>query len=385
MTRILICDLIGLLPGDDGKPDSRAVADHIRARGAEFVMGPAGAGADNPKDAVTFYYQPDLASEADLLAACGEGLYDGVIAAATVIPEAAKFALGGVRIGAGTGNMRAASWGGGSGRGGAAVLMNTPGSNSIATAQMVMKALLDALPAMPMAEIHDMVLAGQFDTGRDLIRFPVEKLEGMSIAVLGFGNIGAAVARLAAAFGMQVCVYARPAHRARIEAAGYRYAASPVEAAVGAKVLSVHLGLGPLGADGRYANQEIIGADVLSGLRSGAIVINYDRGEILDVAALEAAMSPPAGAIAGVARAYVDADIFLDSHGRPFGPLVPYLEPARRLGGRLRLLPHMAADTDHPSRVAGAMRAVDQIMDMIRSGRVRNLVGDLPPGYQLAE
>src|SRR5690606_35584408 len=48
---------------------------------------------------------------------------------------------------------------------------------------------------------------------------------------------------------------------------------------------------------------------------------------------------------------------------------------------RLELLPHAAADTDHPTRVAGARQAVDQLVDAIRNRVVTNLKGDLLEGY----
>jgi len=377
MVKVLICDLVGLRLDAAGRPDPSEVAAHIRARGGLFHPG-AAPGAYDPAR-VNFYYQPDLASEAELLAAAGEGAYDAVIAAATILPEATRFRLGGVRIGAGTGNMRSASWGGGSGRGGSAVLMNTPGSNARATAQMAMKAVLSVLPDLPVDTLHDLVLAGRFDTRRDLVRYPTEKLEGMGFAVLGFGNIGAEVARLAQAFGMRVGVYARPRHRERIEAAGFRYAETPEAAAQGARVLSVHVGLGPVDAAGRAANAGLVGEAVLAALAPSAVVVNYDRGEVVDVPALFAAMQS-----GQVRHGFIDADLFLDAEGQPFGSLAPYLEPARQLQGRLRLLPHVAADTDHPSRVEGAIRAVDQILDAITNRRVRNLVGDLPEGYEPA-
>ncbi|MFX4336011.1 hypothetical protein ABTA25_19680, partial [Acinetobacter baumannii] len=88
--------------------------------------------------------------------------------------------------GAGTGNMQSRSWGGGSGAGGAAPLMNTPGINSRATAQMVMKAILRFLPDLPFDLLHERTVSGRFDTGRDLKDFPTGKLEGRRIAVLGY-------------------------------------------------------------------------------------------------------------------------------------------------------------------------------------------------------
>ena len=61
--------------------------------------------------------------------------------------------------------------------------------------------------------------------------------------------------------------------------------------------------------------------------------------------------------------------------------MLPYIELAKRYPGKLELLPHGASDTDHPSRVAGAKQAMDQIFDAILNRRVTNLIGNLPAGY----
>jgi lactate dehydrogenase-like 2-hydroxyacid dehydrogenase len=301
-----------------------------------------------------------------------------VIAAATFLPAETVFPLAGVRIGAGTGNMGSRSWGGGGGEGGTAVLMNTPGINSRATAQMVMKAILKVLPDIPVGTLHDRVARGMFDTGRDLRDYPTEKLEGKTIAIIGYGNIGREVAKLARAFGMHVVVHARPRHRKWIEAEGFAYAPSPTEAAEGADVLSVHVGLGKQDAQtGRYANAGLVGAEVLSRLNNGAVLVNYDRGELVDVAALGDALD--AGR---VRHAAIDADLFRGaSTGSLSGPMLPYLALVEKHGGKLELLPHAAADTDHPSRVAGAKQAVDQILDVIRRKSVTNAKGTVPPEY----
>ena len=76
----------------------------------------------------------------------------------------------------------------------------------------------------------------------------------------------------------------------------------------------------------------------------------------------------------------IDADIFL-SDGGPIGPLVPYLPLVRDHEARVLLLPHATADTDHPSRVAGARQAVDQIIAAIRYRCVVNGIGPVPEGY----
>ncbi len=373
--KILIADLIGLAFDASGNPDPAAARAHIEARGAVFHTGSA-RGADLAEGQAHFFYLPHLSTRDELIAEAGDGLYDAVIAAATFLPAETRFDLGGVRIGAGTGNMGSASWGGGDGARGVAPLMNTPGINARATAQMVMKALVKVRPDLPVDQLNTMVVQGKFDTGRDLVRFPTAKLEGRRMAVIGYGNIGREVAKLARAFGMEVVIHARPRHRIWIESEGFRWAESPEAAAKGADALSVHLGLGPKGPAG-FANAGLIGESVLAALAPGAVLLNYDRGELVDIAALDRAL-----ASGQVGHAAIDADLFVDStSGALSGPMQPYLALVAAHGERLSLLPHAAADTDHPTRVAGAIQAVDQILDAINTGVVRNLKGDLPEGY----
>ena len=372
--KILICDLVGLAFDASGRPDPKEVQAHIEIKGGAFHLGSEATALPGK---LNFYYLPDISTRDEILALTGEGQFDALITAATFIPADAQFKLGGVRIGAGTGNMGSASWGGPNGVGGLAPLMNTPGFNARATAQMTMKALLHFRPDLPFAALHARIIAGEFDTGKDLREFPTAKLEGQTIAILGYGNIGREVAKLAAAFGMKVKVFARAHHYGRIAADGFAPFVDVIEAARNADVISVHTGLGVLDAKAqRYSNQGVVDAAVLSALNRGATVLNFDRGECVDAVALDVAM-----ASGQVAHAAIDADIFKSADDKLSGPMAPYLPLASKYAGRILLLPHAAADTDHPSRVAGAKQAVDQIFDAILHKRVVNLKGDLPLGY----
>jgi len=178
--KVLILDPVGLKFDDQGNQDVQEVRAYIEAQGGHFHHGLLDPNKSLAEGAVHFFYQPDLSTEAEILPLTDQGQYDAVIAAATFLPAASIFRLGGVRIGAGTGNMTS----------GDAPLMNTPSFNSRATAHMVMKALLKAMPDLPVDELHERVVAGDFDTGRNLREYPTEKLEGKRMAVLGFGNIG---------------------------------------------------------------------------------------------------------------------------------------------------------------------------------------------------
>ena len=112
-------------------------------------------------------------------------------------------------------------------------------------------------------------------------------------------------------------------------------------------------------------------------MNDGAVLINYDRGEVVNADALDAALSS-----GKIRYAAIDADLFKDAeNGALSGPMVPYLALQKKHAGKLELLPHAAADTEHVSRVEGAKQAVDQINLCIRHKAVMNLKGDLPEGY----
>lgn len=370
--KILIADHLELRLDAQGQHQWHEIRHYIEAKGGVFHDHAMQEGQALAAGKLHFFYCPDLSTEEELQAVAGQGQYDAVIAAATRIPPQCLFTEGGVRIGAGTGNMQSQSWVSGN-----APLMNTPGINSRITAQMVLKALLRFQPDLDVNALYTQVLEGKFDTGRDLARFPSSGLEGRRIAVLGSGNIGMEVARLASAFAMDVVIYAREHHRQWIESQGYIYAATPQAAAKGADVLTVHLGLGTLNNEtGLYSNQGLVNHAVMAAMAKGAMIINYDRGELVDVAALGHLMQ--SGHIRNVA---VDADLF-EKDGVLSGPLAPYVSLAQHDPQAMLLLPHAAADTDHPSRLAGAKQAVDQIFAAICERRIINAVGAIPAGYR---
>ncbi len=376
--KVLIADLIGLKFDAHGNPDHSAVKSYIEETGCVFHEGLCPEEASLETGKIHFFYQPDLSREEELLPITKDGQYDATIVAATFLPEASRFVEGGVRIGAGTGNMGSHSWGGGNGDGGIAPLMNTPSFNSRATAQMAIKAMLKVLPDIDVTALHERVCSEDFDTGKNLYEYPTEKVEGKTMAVIGFGNIGREVACLAKAFGMNVKVYARPHHQEWIESEGFIYATSPQDAASGADVLSPHTGLGAFNADtGKFANDSVVNSGVLNAMNDGAIIINYDRGEVVNADALDAALTS-----GKIRYAAIDADLFKDAEtGELSGPMVPYLALQKKHADKLELLPHAAADTEHVSRVEGAKQAVDQIISCIRYKSVMNLKGDLPDGY----
>ncbi len=78
------------------------------------------------------------------------------------------------------------------------VVMNTPGGNTVSTAEHTM-ALLLAL-ARNVAKANDSLKAGKWDRNK----FTGSQLEGKTLGVIGLGRVGLAVAKRAQGFGMTV-------------------------------------------------------------------------------------------------------------------------------------------------------------------------------------
>ncbi len=119
-----------------------------------------------------------------------------------------------------------------------------------------------------------------------MLNFPIRELAGRSIGIVGFGTLGQAVARVAAAFGMQVLVANRPGaprDPARLELADLL----PI-----VDVLTLHCPITP-------ATRNLIGTAELARMKRDAVLINTARGALVDAGALAAALR--AGTIGGAA------------------------------------------------------------------------------------
>lgn len=104
-------------------------------------------------------------------------------------------------------------------------------------------------------------------------------LRGRTLGILGYGTIGKIVASYAAALGMKRLVWSRSLTPERAEEEGVLYAASPIEVARRADVVSLHLAAT---ADTR----KLVDDTFLAAMKEGAILVNTSRGEIVDQHAL---------------------------------------------------------------------------------------------------
>ena len=94
------------------------------------------------------------------------------------------------------------------------VVMNTPGGNTITTAELTFAMLLSLARKVPQA--HASMAAGKWDRKQ----FQGTEVCGKTLGVLGMGRIGGEVAKRALAFGMNVLAYDPFLTEARAKALG---------------------------------------------------------------------------------------------------------------------------------------------------------------------
>ena len=109
------------------------------------------------------------------------------------------------------------------------------------------------------------------------------RLFGRTLGVYAFGHIGAAVARVGRAFGMNVVCWGREGSTARARAEGFEVAASRAAFFENADVLSLHL---PGGKDTRG----LVTADDFARMKPTALLVNTSRAPIIAEGALVAAL-----------------------------------------------------------------------------------------------
>jgi len=140
------------------------------------------------------------------------------------------------------------------------VVMNTPGQNANAVAELVLGLLVYTVR--------------NFYNGKS-----GSELMGKTLGILAFGNVGRNVARIAQGFGMKVMAYDAYCPAEAIEQAGVKAAASQAELFKEADIVSLHI---PATAE----TKQSINKALCSTMKKGAILINTARKEVIDEAGL---------------------------------------------------------------------------------------------------
>lgn len=123
-----------------------------------------------------------------------------------------------------------------------------------------------------------------------LMDHPIQELEGKTLGIIGFGDLGQGVAKMAEAFGMHVILGARPGQSAGVEGGYPRLALSEFLSRI--DVLSLHCLLSD-------NTRNLIDAAALAQMKSTALLVNVARGGLVDELALANALR--AGKLAGAA------------------------------------------------------------------------------------
>ena len=108
-------------------------------------------------------------------------------------------------------------------------------------------------------------------------------LRGKTLGIYGYGRIGAAIARYAKAFDMNVLVWAREPSRARAQADGYAVAPSKEAFFEACDVISLQMRL-------NAATRGIVTAADLARMKPTALLVNTSRAGLIGKGALVAAL-----------------------------------------------------------------------------------------------
>ncbi|KKB46065.1 NAD(P)-dependent oxidoreductase [Parabacteroides gordonii] len=204
-------------------------------------------------------------------------------------------------------------------------VMNTPGQNSNAVAELVFGMLVYAVR--------------NFYNGTS-----GTELMGKKLGILAYGNVGRNVARIAKGFGMDVYAYDAFCPADVIEKDGVKAVASTADLFKTCQIVSLHI---PATAETKGS----INFELMSSMPKGAIVVNTARKEVIDEAGLAKMMEerPDFKYITDIKPA-IDADLTAKYPDRYFGT------PKK-----------MGAQTAEANINAG-IAAAKQIVDFLQNG-----------------
>jgi D-3-phosphoglycerate dehydrogenase len=223
------------------------------------------------------------------------------------------------------------------------VVMNTPGANAVAVAELtigLMIALARKVPAAN-ATMH----AGKWEKKN----LQGTELRAKTLGILGLGRIGLEVAKRARGFGMEIVgtdPFVSPAL-----ARENGIALVPIEELFSkSDYLTLHVGLTP-------QTTGIINAKTIATMKKGVRIVNCARGELVCDADLAAALKN--GQVAGAALDVFSIEPPKDS---------PYLDL-----DNVMLSPHVAGSTAEAQEAVG-IQIAHQVCEYLKLGVVQNAV-----------
>lgn len=147
---------------------------------------------------------------------------------------------------------------------------NVPTYSTSAVAQLTFALILEHTNAAALhsASVH----SGEWSACSDFCywKTPLSELDGKTLGIIGFGKIGKAVAKIAAAFGMNILVSTN--HPAPFD--GVQFCEKD-ELLAKSDFVSLHCPL-------TSSTEEMVNAEFLSKMKKTAILINTSRGQVIN-------------------------------------------------------------------------------------------------------
>jgi phosphoglycerate dehydrogenase-like enzyme len=215
--------------------------------------------------------------------------------------------------------------------------VTAPGKNAEAVAELTFALMI--LLSRNIIKAHRHVIETKI-VGKDNYegnQFFGQELDGKTLGLIGYGQVGSRVGKRARSFGMSVIVFDPYIERSKIEAPGIM--------AVDLETLLINSDYISLHARESKENENLIGAKQFSMMKQGAYFINTARPSLVDEKALFDALRRGKLAGSGV-------DVVRYDPARPVNPLIE-LE-------NVIVLPHIAGAT-HESKAKGAFIVAKQI------------------------
>jgi D-3-phosphoglycerate dehydrogenase len=223
------------------------------------------------------------------------------------------------------------------------VVMNTPGGNTIATAEHTFGLMLALARQVPHA--HQSMMEGRWDRKA----YMGAELRGKTLGVVGFGRIGRAVAARALAFEMTVVAH-DPFVKAEDAAALGVQLVSMDELYAAADFITLHT----LITD---ETRGMINAETIGKMKDGVRIVNAARGALINEAELAEGLD--SGKVAGAAL-----DVYASEPPAEDNPLLKRPNVVHT--------PHLAAST-HEAQVTVAVEAAELVINALTKGVYDNV------------
>jgi D-3-phosphoglycerate dehydrogenase len=223
------------------------------------------------------------------------------------------------------------------------VVMNTPGANAVAVAELTVGLMLALARKLPVA--NSTMHAGKWEKKS----LQGAELRGKTLGILGLGRIGLEVAKRAKGFGLEI-MGSDPFVSAAVARENGIKLVTLDELIAGSDYITLHVGLTAQTAC-------VVNAKSLAAMKKGVRIINCARGELIEDAALVAALK--SGHVAGAALDVFAVEPLKDS---------PYFELENVI-----LTPHIAGSTGEAQEAVG-IQIARQVREYLKLGVVQNAV-----------